>query len=147
MTRIEPVGGYPLRASRLHRGWCRLTRFGSALPLMVGLLYAAPAVAAAETFGPGRVSCQILDGDQADCLLSSSRITAGGRNEASFSLAVLAPGPRELFRKWCLHAADECIVTLVGERGSQQATRLSTVTSLQWRRPRAPRDQAEAAAP
>jgi len=82
-----------------------------------------------------------------DCLLSVSRITAGNRNEASFSLTVLPPGQRALFRKWCLHPADECTVTIQGQREAPQATRLATVTSLQWRRPRAPRNQAAAATP
>lgn len=100
---------------------------------------------AAETFGPGRVSCQILVGEQVDCLLSASRITGGNRNEASFSLTALPPGERALFRKWCLNPADECIVTIQGRREAPQAIRLATVTSLRWRRPLAPMDQAAAA--
>lgn len=123
-----------------------------ALPLIAGLLIAgpltaAPAIAASETFGPGPVSCQIMVGDRMDCLLSASRITADARNETTFSLTDLASGPRELFSKWCLHPADECTVTVVGERESPQATRLSTVTSVKWQRPQAPRDQDAAAAP
>ena len=118
----------------------------SVLLLMAGVLYAGPVMAAPETFGPGLVNCQAVVNGHTDCLLSASRITAGNRNEASFGLSAVAAGPRELFRKWCLHPADECIVTVVGERGSPQATRLSTVTSLKWHRPQAPRDQDAAAA-
>lgn len=121
-----------------------LIRFAQVLSLVAYLIGAGPA-AAAETFGPGKVSCQILDGKQADCLLSASRITGGNGNEASFSLTALPPGERAPFRKWCLHPADECIVTIQGQRESPRATRLATVTSLQWRRPRAPRNQAAAA--
>ena len=138
MSQIEQPGRRVLRTV--------LTRLSPALPLVAGLLYAAPAMAAAETFGPGLVSCQTLVGERTDCLLSASRITEDNRNEASFSLTDLESGPRELFSKWCLHPADECTVTVVGERGSPQATRLSTVTSLKWQRPRAPRDQDEASA-
>ena len=120
------------------------------MPVLLALLLClmcAPATAAptAETFGPGKVSCQALAGGRADCLLSASRITRGNRNEASFSLTALPPGQREQFRKWCLHPADGCIVTLQGRRVSPQANRLSTVTSLQWRRPRAPKNEAGAA--
>ena len=139
MTQIKQSGPRVLRRA--------LTRLSPALPLIAGLFCAAPAMAAAETFGPGKVSCQILVNEQSDCLLSASRITADNRNEASFSLTDLAPGPRTLFSKWCLHPVDECTVTIVGERESPQATRLSTITSLKWQRPRAPLDQDAAAAP
>ena len=139
MTQIEQSGCRALRR--------KLVTVSLALPLVAGLLCSAPAMAAAETFGPGLVSCQIVVGDRTDCLLSASRITADNRNEASFSLTDLAPGPRELFSKWCLHPGDECTVTVAGERESPQATRLSTVTSLKWQRPQAPLDQDAAAAP
>ena len=124
-----------------------LIRLGPVFALLAGLMGvpSARAAPADETFGPGKVSCQILVGDQADCLLSSSRITVGGNNEASFSLAELAPGERKLFTKWCLNPSDECIVTFQGHRQFPQGTRLSSVTSLVWRRPRPPRDQAAAA--
>ncbi len=118
-----------------------------AAPAVAAPAVAAPAVAtpAAETFGPGEVSCQALAGGQADCLLSASRMTPGNRNEASFSLTALPPGQREQFRRWCLHAADGCIVTLQGRRVAPQADRLATVISLQWRRPRTPKNEAAAA--
>ncbi len=144
---MEQASRQALLACRLRLGSATLIRLRPVLPLGFCLMCAAPATAApaAETFGPGKVSCQILVGEQADCLLSASRVTGSNRNEASFSLNTLPPGERVLFRKWCLHPADECIVTIKGQRESPQATRLATVTSLQWRRPRAPRDQAAAA--
>jgi hypothetical protein len=147
MTPMEQAGRQTLLAARLRPGSATLIRFSPVLSLVLCLLGAGPAMATAavETFGPGMVSCQILDGDQADCLLSASRITGGNGDEASFSLTALPPGEQASFRKWCLHPADECTVTIQGQRESPQATRLATVTSLQWRRPRAPRDQAAAA--
>ncbi len=129
----------------------RHVRRGEKMPVLLALLacliWAAPAVAApaAETFGPGKVSCLALGGGQADCLLSASRIKRGNRNEASFSLTALPPGERAQFRQWCLHPADGCIVTLQGRRVAPQANRLATVTSLQWRRPRVPKNEASAA--
>jgi hypothetical protein len=124
-----------------------LIRLRPVLPFGFCLMCTAAAMAApaVETFGPGKVSCQVLFGDQVDCLLSASRITGNNRNEASFSLTTLPLAERVLFRKWCLHSSDECIVTIQGQRESPQATRLATMTSLQWTRPRAPRNQAAAA--
>lgn len=123
-----------------------LIRLRPVLSLVACLICGAAATAApvTETFGPGEVNCQVLSGDQADCLLSASRVTGNDRNEASFSLTAVPPDQQALFRKWCLHPADECVVTIEGQRESPKATRLATVTSLQWRRPRAPRDQAAA---
>jgi hypothetical protein len=106
---------------------------------------AATVAPVAETFGPGKVNCQILVGDQVDCLLSASRIMGNNRNEALFSLTTLPLGERALFRKWCLHRADECTVTIQGARESPLSTRLATVTSLQWTRPQPPRNPAAAA--
>lgn len=128
----------------------RLISLSPALSLAVGLLCANPASADAvaqpsQTFGPGKVSCQLLGKDDTDCLLSSSRITSGPGNEASFSLETLPPGARALFRKWCLQLADECTVTIQGQRESRQATRLATVTSLRWQRPLAPKNETAAA--
>ena len=143
MTDLERAGWQTLFASRSRLSSATLIRLSPVLSLVVCLMCAGPA-AAAETFGPGKVSCQILVGEQADCLLSASRITRDNKNEASFSLTALPPDERALFRKWCLHPADECIVTIQGQRASPQATRLATVTSLRWRRPRAPKNQAAA---
>jgi hypothetical protein len=55
------------------------------LALLVCLICVSSAVAAspAETFGPGKVSCQPSGGGQADCLLSASRITRALRNKAA----------------------------------------------------------------
>jgi ribose 5-phosphate isomerase A len=132
-------------------GCVRHVRRGEKMPVLLALLVClicvTPAVAAspAETFGPGKVSCQALGGGQADCLLSASRITNGNRNETSFSLATLPPRQRAQFRKWCLHPSDECTATIQGRREFPQASRLATVTALQWHRPRAPRNEAAAA--
>ena len=147
MTRMERVGRCIRLAFELQPGWATLIRLRRVLPLGICLLCIAPATAApaVETFGPGSVDCQVVVGDQADCLLSASRITGSNSNEASFSLAALPSGERELFRKWCLHPADECTVTIQGQRESLQATQLTMVISLQWTRPQAPRDQAAAA--
>jgi len=147
VTGMGQAGRQALAASPLRPGPATLIRLSAVLPFVACLMCAAPAAAApaVETFGPGKVSCQVLAGEQVDCLLSASRITAGSRNEASFSLTALPPGERALFRKWCLHPADECTVTIQGQREAPQATRLATVTSLRWMRPRAPRDQAAAA--
>jgi len=147
MTYMKQAGRQTLLALWLRPGLATLIRLSPVLPFVVCLMCAAPATAAppAETFGPGKVSCQILVGEQVDCLLSASRITRDNRNEASFSLTALPPGERALFRKWCLKPADECTVTIQGRREAPQSTRLATVTSLQWRRPRPPRDQAAAA--
>ncbi len=143
---MEQIGRQIPLASRLRLGVATLIRLGPVLCLVACLICTAPAAAApaTETFGPGEVSCQIVVQEQVDCLLSASRITHDNRNEASFSLTALPPGERASFRKWCLHPTDECIVTIQGQREAPQATRLATVTSLQWSRPRAPRNQAAA---
>ena len=63
--------------------------------LLVGLaILTLPAIAspAVQTFGPGKVSCESLDGTQMDCLLAASWITQGNRNVATFSLASLPRG-------------------------------------------------------
>ena len=119
------------------------------LALIGGVVAVAdPALAAQPTqvFGPGKVNCQRLAGKQADCLLSALRITRDSRDEATFSINALPTKERTLFRKWCLHASDECVVTVEGQRESAQATRLSVVSSLHWTRPSAPKDQAAAQA-
>ena len=147
MTYMEQAGRPTLLALQLRPGSTTLIRLASVLPLGLCLLCIAPAMAApaVETFGPGSVDCQVVAGGQADCLLSASRVTGGNDNEASFSLTLLPASEREPFRRWCLHQDDECTVTIQGQRASPQATRLDTVTSLQWTRPQVPRDQAAAA--
>jgi hypothetical protein len=113
------------------------------LPLFACLICVTPAVAAPPRKRSARE--RSVAKPSADCLLSASRIPSGNRNETSFSLAPLPSDQRAQFRKWCLHPADECIVSIQGRREFPQASRLATVTALQWHRPQAPRNEAAAA--
>ncbi len=140
-----PIESNPQRRFRL---LARLAAPAAALAMLCGPAGPGPAMAAqpVQTFGPGKVSCQRLSGNQSDCLLSASRITSYGPNEASFAITDLPAAERALFSKWCLHDTDYCIVTIKGQKQSPQTTRLSSVQSLHWTRSDAPLNQAAARA-
>ncbi len=106
----------------------------------------ALAAAASETFGPGKVNCQRLGGGEFDCLLTSLRITQGGNNVATFSLAALPAAEQTTFQEWCSSVGDDCTVKIQGTRQAPGVSRLSTVTSIRWTRLHTPRNQAAARA-
>ena len=116
--------------------------------LVACLAWTWPALAAppVQTYGPGDVSCQLLVGTRMDCLLAASRITHGNKNVVSFGLDALPRGEPDLFRKWCLAASDNCVVTITGRRASPLSTRLSVVTSIHWTRFDAPTSNSAARA-
>jgi hypothetical protein len=106
----------------------------------------AVAAQVVQTFGPGEVSCQALTGTQVDCLLAANRMTPDNRNVATFSVTALPRDEQALFRKWCVATANECTVTVTGQRASPQSSRLSTVTSVHWTRLSAPMNESAARA-
>lgn len=106
----------------------------------------AVAAQVVQTFGPGEVSCEALKGTQADCLLAANRVTPDNRNVATFSVTALPPDEQALFRKWCVAIANECTVTVTGQRASPLSSRLSSVTSVHWTRLSAPVNESAARA-
>ena len=121
----------------------------SRIVLFIGIAvasYPADAAAGPEAFGPAEVSCQRLGAGQTDCLLTSLRISPGGNNVATFSLAILPATDRASFQKWCSTAGDDCTVEIRGVRQPPGSSRFSFVSSIRWTRLRPPKTQAAAKA-
>ena len=141
---------HPAAAREPEGGGLALDGIAFSVLLLLGALAlqtcSAVAGPALQTFGPGQVNCQALTGTQVDCLLAASRVTQGNRNVATFSVTTLPLGEQALFRKWCVAAANECTVTVTGQRASPQSTRLAAVMKVHWTRLTAPMDQAAARA-
>lgn len=128
---------------------CLAVRFrrGAALVALLGALAMPGQVMAAaepETFGPAKVTCESLGPGQFDCLLTSLRVSPGGNNVATFSLAIVPPTERANFQKWCLVASDHCTVLVRGDRLTPGGSRLSAMTSVRWTRRNPPRNNAAA---